>query len=287
MIYVSTGGSSGQSALKTAQQYIEVGIDSIELSGGMPEKDLLIGLKRLRSMVNFAVHNYFPPPDNPFVFNLATPNEELAHQSMCQVETAIIWALELGHSFYSFHAGFLLDPKVSDLGRRIPNQGLVERELAMNLFLDRVNSLARFAEKEGVTLLIENNVLSQNNHVNFSGNPFLMADAHECVHVMKNTPDNVRLLVDVAHLKVSANSLNFDPVEFLALCDGWISGYHLSDNDGHSDSNGIVTANSWFWPYLKKDLTYYSLEIYKVDVSVLVKQRHYVTSQLAKNYAKY
>lgn len=287
MIYVSTGGFSGQSAFKTSQQYIEAGIDSIELSGGIAEKDLLANLKRLSSTANFAVHNYFPPPDKPFVFNLATPDKELAHQSIRQVETAIMWAIELGHSIYSFHAGFLLDPKVGDLGKRIPNQVLVERELAMNLFLERVSALARFAEREGVTLLIENNVLSRNNYLNFSGNPFLMADAQECVRVMKNTPDNVRLLVDVAHLKVSANSLNFDPIEFLGLCRDWISGYHLSDNDGFSDSNEMVTENSWFWPYLKKDLPYYSLEIYKVDVSVLVKQRNLAISRLVNSYAKY
>lgn len=285
MIYVSTGGSSGQSAFKTSKQYLEAGIDSIELSGGMPEKDLLSNLKSLGPMVNFAVHNYFPPPDKPFVFNLATPDKEIADQSMRQVETAIVWALELGLAFYSFHAGFLLDPKVRDLGRRIPNQRLLNRTLGMNLFLDRVGALAHFAEKEGVTLLIENNVLSRNNYLNFSGNPFLMADANECIHVMKNTPDNVRLLVDVAHLKVSANSLNFDPVGFLNLCGDWIAGYHLSDNDGSSDSNGVVAENSWFWPYLKKDLTYYSLEIYNVEVDVLMEQRNFAMSQLMKNYA--
>ena len=103
---------------------------------------------------------------------------------------------------------------------------------------------------------------------------------------MKNTPDNVRLLVDVAHLKVSANSLNFDPVNFLSLCSDWISGYHLSDNDGHSDSNGIVTNDSWFWPYINKNLNYYSLEVYGVELRVLVEQRNLVASHLENNNAK-
>ena len=59
-----------------------------------------------------------------------------------------------------------------------------------------------------------------------------MAKYEECIQVMKSVPNNVKMLVDLAHLKVSSNSLNFDAIEFLSKCDLWISAYHLSDNDG-------------------------------------------------------
>ena len=81
---------------------------------------------------------------------------------------------------------------------------------------------------------------------------------------MEKTADNVNLLVDVAHLKVSAQTLGFDPREMFKLCEPWIQAYHLSDNDGTRDSNESIQENSWFWPYLKKNLDYYSLEIYDV-----------------------
>ena len=82
-----------------------------------------------------------------------------------------------------------------------------------------------------------------------------------------------KMLVDLAHLKVSSNSLNFDAIEFLSECDSWISAYHLSDNDGTRDSNEPFSKDSWFWPYLKKDLNYYSIEVYTNDFSVLKKQK--------------
>ena len=89
---------------------------------------------------------------------------------------------------------------------------------------------------------------------------------------MQNTPDNVNLLVDVAHLKVSAQTLGFDPEEMFRLCEPWIQAYHLSDNDGTRDSNESIRENSWFWPYLKKNLDYYSLEIYGVAPDLINKQ---------------
>ena len=66
--------------------------------------------------------------------------------------------------------------------------------------------------------MIENNVLSKNNKICFEENPFLMCDANECEKVINSCPENVKLLIDVAHLKVSSNSLNFDKIEFLNKC---------------------------------------------------------------------
>ena len=96
-----------------------------------------------------------------------------------------------------------------------------------------------------------------------------MVEKNECVEVMKSTPNNVNLLVDFAHLKVSSNSLGFDAREFHEECRGWIKAYHFSDNNGLSDSNSIFTEDAWFWPLLKKDLDYYSIEVYGVEYEVL------------------
>ena len=90
----------------------------------------------------------------------------------------------------------------------------------------------------------------------------------ECKQIISNTPDNIKLLVDVAHLKVSANSLNFE-CEIFEKCDDLI-GYHLSDNDGLSDTNNIYDEDAWFWKFLKKNLDYYSIEVYNLDLDQIV-----------------
>ena len=93
-----------------------------------------------------------------------------------------------------------------------------------------------------------------------------MCEAGECIKVIKNLPDNVKLLVDVAHLKVSSNSLKFNPSNFFLKCKDIIGGYHLSDNNGLSDTNEKFDEHSWFWKYLNKKVKYCSIEVYNLKV---------------------
>ena len=106
----------------------------------------------------------------------------------------------------------MLDPKVDELGKRIPSRSLFDRDECIEVFVSRVSRLAEIAERAGVGLMIENNVLSAKNAHEFSANPLLMCEPQECHKILGLLPASVGLLVDVAHLKVSANSLNFDPV---------------------------------------------------------------------------
>ena len=69
-------------------------------------------------------------------------------------------------------------------------------------FIENVNKLAKIAEEKGIKLLIENNVISAGNYAEFKEDPFLMTKSDECIQVMKSVPNNVKMLVDLAHLKV-------------------------------------------------------------------------------------
>jgi len=283
MIYISTGGFRYQPAWKTCEDFLKHRVKCIELSGGLAHRNNIKKLKQLKTQIRFQVHNYFPPPEKPFVFNLASLNDNISQQSINHAMNGIHSAKEIDSNVYSFHAGFLLDPKVGELNNKIYKRTLFERKVAIEIFIERVNSLADYANNLGVELLIENNVLSENNHKEFQENPILMADTDECIHVMENTATNVNLLIDVAHLNVSAKTLKFDRLQFLADCEPWIKAYHLSDNDGKRDSNEPVTEESWFWPYLKRTLDYYSLEIYNVPVADLAKQKELTEKMINLN----
>ncbi|MBS3667310.1 sugar phosphate isomerase/epimerase family protein [Vreelandella boliviensis] len=287
MIYLSTGGFSDQPAWMTSEQLAKIGLNCFELSGGQPDEGQFQQLNRLKKTLNFQLHNYFPPPSEPFIFNLASLDPLISSRSFEHVLTSMQWALELDRPTYSFHAGFLLDPQVKELGKNISNRTLFDREKALDNFLEKINRLSEHAHSLGVALLIENNVLSAKNYHNFSGNPFLMATAEESAYIMRETPNNVNLLVDVAHLKVSAQTLNFDPVAFLNICDDWIKAYHLSDNDGTRDSNDPITNESWFWPHMKSGLDYYSLEVYNASPSQLFQQLQLVKNKVDKTNENY
>ena len=60
------------------------------------------------------------------------------------------------------------------------------------------------------------------------------------------------MLIDAAHLKVSSNSLNFNPKVFLDYLDEWIAAYHLSENDGTSDDNKKFEKDFGFGLFKKR-----------------------------------
>ena len=100
----------------------------------------------------------------------------------------------------------------------------------------------------------------------------MMTSLMQTLKIVRNFPKNVSLLIDLAHLKVSAKTLNFLPSEYLKKCDKWIKAYHLSDNKGYYDTNNLITKKSWFWPYIsrRKKILYFrtkdiKFEKYKVS----------------------
>jgi sugar phosphate isomerase/epimerase len=281
MIFVSTGGFRGKTAVETSRQLLEEGINYIELSAGSYSETLLSDLKELTKDIHFQVHNYFPPPAKPFVINLGSLDPEIGDRSVAHVKQALEWCQALGGDHYSFHAGFLLDPKVDELGRRIVNRNLFDREACIETFITRVTELAGIAQDAGITLMVENNVLSAKNVIEFPTNPLLMCDPEESRKIMAMMPSNVGLLIDVAHLKVSSRSLGFDPGGMFEQCRERIAGYHLSDNDGLEDSNQPFAEDAWFWPYLKADVGYYTVEVYGRSPAQLLQLVKLVGSKLS------
>ena len=106
-----------------------------------------------------------------------------------------------------------------------------------------------------------------------------MTSTIQTLKMIKKFPKNVNLLVDLAHLKVSSKTLNFSPTNFLKRCNKWIKAYHISDNSGYFDTNGNFSKKSWFWPYLKKDKAYYTLELKTTNLKKIKSQ-----IQLLNNY---
>lgn len=272
MIFVSTGGERHQQAAKTALEYYAHGINCVELSGGIFSPTCNSDLTALPRGMNLQVHNYFPPPKIPFVFNLASADSEIAKQSLAHVRNAIQIAILLRRPIYSFHAGFRINPRVHELGGRLSEHNLLARDVALAIFGDRVATLAEEARREGVTLLVENNVLTRSNFETYGEDPLLLTDPDEIASFMERAPSNVGLLIDVAHLKVSAKTKHFDMVAAHERLKKWVRGYHLSDNEGKADTNDPVTCDSWFWAHLVRGLDNYTLEVYRQPFLKLLEQ---------------
>jgi len=282
MIYISTGGFNKKSVIEVIQLLSKNNIKAFELSGGIFTDNLESKLKILSNKFEFTVHNYFPPPKKPFVLNLASLNENIYQESVNHIKQSIKLASFIKSPFYSFHAGFLIDPKVKELGKTIKSNNLYDRDKSLKRFIHSIKFLSKYASKYKIKLLVENNVITKSNLSKFKSNPLLMTDTKSTGEIVENFDENLFFLVDVAHLKVSANTLNFDAREYLEIFKDKIGGYHLSDNNGLVDSNKEISKSSWFWPHLRNDLNYYTLEVYDQNPKVLFSQLELAQNKVYK-----
>jgi len=126
MIYISTGGFQDKTAYQASENLLNAGCSDIELSAGTFSDSLFSDLKSITHKARFQIHNYFPPPKVPIVLNLASRDSVIASATIEHIKSAIQWSAELGQSVYSFHAGFLMDPKVEELGKKVqPRASLI------------------------------------------------------------------------------------------------------------------------------------------------------------------
>jgi sugar phosphate isomerase/epimerase len=279
-IYVSTCCLKNKNTAQVCEIFIKNKIKNIELSYGNYNKNIVSYL--LKKKKKFLLHNYFPSPKKSFVFNLASPNIKIQKKSINLAIKAINISKKIKSSYYSFHAGYLTDPDVSELGGKIKKKKINDKNLCLKIFLKNVNFLSKIAQKKNVKLLIENNVIHKNEFNKFSKNTVLMSEPKEIIYIMKNTDKNVHLLLDVAHLKISSNTLKFNLISAIKKLNKWVKGYHLSENNGKIDNNKNLKYNSWFWPYIKKGLNYYSLEIYNNNIDKIKNQIALANNKIKK-----
>jgi len=260
-IFVSTSGVRNGTAIDCAKSWADLGVKRIELSGGKHVATLNQELAQLADVFqDVMLHNYFPPPEIPFVLNLASIDANILEKSLSLAKEAIDKSSLLNSKFYGVHAGFLFDPRVEHLGHPIPRQDIVSRNTALNQFHESIRELSKFATQRGVQLLVENNVLSQKNFDEFGTNPFLLVELEEILDFTNKS--DVGLLLDVGHLNVSCQTLKSDRVKAMELLSPIVDGYHLSDNDGSSDQHAKLTPNSWFVPFLDFNAKFMTLEIH-------------------------
>jgi len=266
-LFVSTSGTSS-SSLDAAALLVLNGFRNIELSGGSHIENLESRLGILSEQTNaIMLHNYFPPPAVPFVFNLASSSIETIRLSMSLAKTAIDISSKHGFQYFGIHAGFLMDPKVKELGNKIEATKLLERNLALEIFTENVLQLSAYALMLNVKLLVENNVLSSENMKSFGEDPFLLSSTDEISEFFKNNGNEIGLLLDLGHFNVSTHTLNEPREHSLARVDDYVVGYHLHDNSRLADQHLPLDQNSWFLTLLNPKAKFGTLEIHSQDIS--------------------
>jgi len=281
MIYISSSCVKNAKIKDSVEQLAINGFQNIELSGGTEfyenfENDL-IELKD-RYKLNYRCHNYFPPPKKHFVLNLASLNDETFQASYSHLQKVISLSNRLGADKFAFHAGFFIDIKLNEIGKKLSRDSLFDKKKAIERFCKAYGDIKK--QSKNVVLFIENNVFSRSNSETYDGeNPFMMTNFNE--YKTLNEKIDFNLLLDVAHLKVSAKTLKLDwEDEFEKMMDA--SSYiHVSNNDGFHDLNNELTKTSIMASMLKQSDTRnkdFTIEIY--DGMDAIKRSHETLSEV-------
>jgi sugar phosphate isomerase/epimerase len=281
MIYISSSCVKHTKIRDSVQELATNGFQNIELSGGTEyyedfENDLL-ELKDKYNL-NYRCHNYFPPPKEPFVLNLASLNDETFQMSFDHLQQAIALSNRLGADKFAFHAGFFIDIRLSEIGKKLSLDNLFDEKEAIERFCNAYSVIKKQAKN--VSLFIENNVFSKTNADTYDGeNPFMMTNFNEYKSLKEIIDFN--LLLDVAHLKVSAKTLRLDWEEEFENMISVSSYIHVSDNDGFHDLNNQLSKSSSLLSMLKQSDTKnkdFTLEIY--DGMNAIKKSYEVLSEV-------
>ncbi len=247
MIYISSACSRQTNISHAVTELVELGFKNIELTGGTQyyetyEKDL-IELKDKHGL-NFLIHNYFPPPEIPFILNLASLDKNIYEKSLNHLRKALYLTRSFGGDKFGFHAGFFVDRPVGEIGKKFGRSHLYDREKAMKNFIAGFHLLKK--EFKDIDLYVENNCYSASNYQVYGSNfPFMLLSFQDYKE-LKNEID-FNLLLDIGHLMVSAGTFRSDfKKEFQDMFE--ISDYiHISNNDSRHDQNlGLAEKSRLF-----------------------------------------
>lgn len=245
-IYVSSVAFLGKS-IEEMTQICKENDFNLEFSSGLPYQEDMERIY-LSSTLTRMPHNYFPAPEKPFVLNLGSTDEEIRRISIDHCKKGLNLAKKSNAPFFAAHAGFCIDPKPSELGRKIDVSADVDRTKTKQLFIDSVEEILILADTLAIDFYIENNVIAP---FNYDGvNIFLCTEAEE-INWLYETIRHPRLglLLDTAHLKVSCQTLGLNIKEELQKIEPYIKAFHHSDNDGTKDNNLPLPEDYWFLEY--------------------------------------
>ena len=279
-MYLSIGGF-GDKTTKTIKFLNQNNIFDLELSGGRYEKNIKKKLINLTKKNNFLLHNYFPPPNKTFVLNLASLDPVINKKSFEHIIKSIDLSKKLNSKYFSFHAGFYIDPKIQELGKKISYSDLYNEKESKKIFVKNLRKIIQYAKKKKIKILLENNVITKKNLKTFKKNPFIFTDFKDLLFLIAKIKNKkfFSFLLDVAHLKVSCATLKKNFSNELKKISKYCSAYHLSDNNGAIDNNKPFKKNSQFWSYIRRDVDFATVEVYSKNIKILKTQIN-----LAKNF---
>jgi len=234
-VFASTQALTSDEALTDRlNQWFDAGIHHIELSNCLIESEDTFLKEAALFPGKLLIHHFFPANPKNVILNLASIDPIRRQSTRLFFQRSLEWSAKIGAPLFSFHAGYITDPVGTDKHGFILEEPTTRSyDAAWDLFTAEVEILRKTASQYGVTLLIENNVVSKRNE-----KKLLLAKPEEFERFF-NQPsinENIGILLDWGHWLVTAKTYHLDLDSFLPLSDR-ICGIHLHSNDGIEDEH--------------------------------------------------
>ena len=254
-VYLSTTFASKNTPVTGVLELLrERGVTAVELGSiHCWESDLTSRLKRFN--MDYIVHNYFPPPEEKFVVNIASRNRDIRKCSIEHAKSSISFCAEIGARMYTCHPGFITDPDGEstrsenyDFRFQAQSGNNSDYEESFKLFLDGTKTLSEHARTEGVTLAVE----SQGSRQQY-GHLLLQRPGEFTLFFKHFNKEDVGLNVNLGHLNLASRVYEFVPSEFISQFSHNIVALEISHNDGYKDDHAALKSDGWYWPVITDD----------------------------------
>ncbi len=244
-IYVSTSCLiNGDNVFDVLHSYARVKLKHVELGCSHRYIDGLAPAKFEPYDFSFITHHYFPPPAELFIVNLASPDPAILNRSREHIKQAIDFCHSLSIKLFTFHAGFRADP---DEKVRFPQDcPVAPYKTAFATFAESLDTINLHALQRGIRIAIENNVLAEYNVIDGQNKFLLLCEAEEFDRLWERiASDNVGMVLDLGHLKVTSHWLGFDRYQFINRVKDRVFALHVHENNGQVDEHRELDENSW------------------------------------------
>jgi sugar phosphate isomerase/epimerase len=224
----------------------------------------------------YLVHNYFPIPRKSFVLNIASFDETIRTMSIKHIKRALDFCEGNNAKLYTFHPGFLTDPKGSNQSNSNFDFQWDEYQLsftnhskAKNLMYFALDEIVSYALSKNINIAIETEgSLNKKDHL-------LMQRPEEYEEFMtKYAPSDISINLNIGHLNLAANAFHFDRFEFVDLIQNYIVAMELSHNDGVEDQHLALQPDGWYWDLIhdpRFESVYKILEFRNTPITEIVK----------------
>jgi sugar phosphate isomerase/epimerase len=224
----------------------------------------------------YLVHNYFPIPQKSFVVNIASFDQEIRTMSIKHIKRAIDFCEKINAKLYTFHPGFLTDPKGSNQTNNNYDFQWDENQLGMTSYLkakalmfQALDKVVAYAKSKNIKVAIETEgSFNKKGHL-------LMQRPEEYQQFMANySRHDIGINLNIGHLNLASNAFNFNRQDFIDLIQKYIVAMELSHNDGIEDQHLPLQPDGWYWDLIydtRFEGAYKILEFRNTPISEIVK----------------